>query len=458
MTTRGRILVVDDKDTMAGLWRRILEPDHEVVTAGDGAAAIAALGAGGAPFDVVVTDLRMPKADGFEVLAAVQRQSPGTEVVMVTAFGSVERAVEAMKGGAFDFLQKPFDPDEARRKVEAALEQRRARAPGSGAGGSEDGFGELAGRTPAARRLFELLEKAARTQLTVLLLGESGTGKELAARALHARGPRRAGPLVAVNCGALPSELMESELFGHARGAFSGADRDRPGLFEAAEGGTLFLDEISELPLPLQVKLNRALQDGEVRRVGETTPHRVDVRVIAASNVDLRGQVAAGRFREDLFFRLNVFPVSLPPLRDRLEDLPLLAGALLERQAARTGRRAPRLGGAALDAMRAHPWPGNVRELENVLQRAAALAEGQEILPEHLDLGGQTSAASPPATLSFKEAMDAAQEEAARRLLRTLLETHQGSVTRAAEAAGVARETLHRQLKRYGVNPDEFRK
>ncbi|MBI3182630.1 MAG: sigma-54-dependent Fis family transcriptional regulator [Myxococcales bacterium] len=456
----GRILVVDDKEAILGLWRRILEPDHLVATALDGERAIALLPHGA--FDVVVTDLKMPGVDGLQVLAAASKLSPGTEVVVVTAYATVERAVEAMRGGAFDFLTKPFEPDQARLRVERALERRRLRHTASELEQkylASSGFGQMQGTSAAARRVFGLLAKAAATELTVLLQGESGTGKEVAARSLHAASARKEGPFVAVNCGAIPSELLESELFGHAKGSFSGAASDRVGLFEAASGGTLFLDEVSELPLPMQVKLNRALQEREVRRVGETESRRIDVRVVAASNVDLRERIGEGRFREDLFYRLNVFPIRLPPLRDRREDLPALAAATLERFRRREGKGPRAVAAEAMEALVAYGWPGNVRELENVLQRAAALCEGSEIRLGDLppELAREAREHPLPSAMTFRDALKQAQDQAARRYLHSLMEAHRGSVTRAAESAGMARETLHRQLKRYGLEPARFR-
>ncbi len=373
-----------------------------------------------------------------------------------------------MRQGAYDFITKPFDPDQARLRVERALERRRLRQRAedleqevSGSGG----FGELVGgQSPATRRLFALLEKAARTDLTVLLTGESGTGKELAARALHGAGERAKRPFVPVNCGAIPESLIESELFGHAKGSFTGADRDKAGLFEAAGSGTVFLDEVSELPLPMQVKLNRALQEGEIRRVGETQPRKTEARVVAATNVDLKERIAQGRFREALFYRLNVFPVVLPPLRDRREDIPALAASLLARFRRKTGKGPQSLSPEALQALYHYRWPGNVRELENALQRASALSEGDVVRRE--DLPPEVAASSPDVgapdaalrALPFKEALALGQDQAARRYLDALMKKFQGSVTRAAEAAGMARETLHRTLKRYGLEPADYRK
>src|SRR5512138_1654909 len=304
---RARVLVVDDKENIRKLIARILEETCDVTMAADGARAIALLAA--RHFDAIVTDLRMPGADGFEVLRAAKARSPETEVVMMTAYATVPDAVEAMKQGAFDYLAKPFDPDDAALVVARALERRRLRAQGGPtAGGSAEppyAFHDLIGRSPPMLEAYRLLEQAAGLDITVLLNGETGTGKELA----------------------------ESELFGHARGAFTGAAGAKPGLFEEAQGGTIFLDEIGELPLPVQVKLNRALQEREIRRVGETRPIAVDVRIIAATHRDLKAEVQAGRFREDLFYRLNVFPVRLPALRERREDVPLLAAHFLAKHA-----------------------------------------------------------------------------------------------------------------------------
>ncbi|MCM2334888.1 MAG: sigma-54 dependent transcriptional regulator, partial [Anaeromyxobacteraceae bacterium] len=316
--TRPRVLIVDDKENILSLLEAILGDAWEVVKAGAGARALALVAA--QPFDVVMTDLRMPGADGFEVLRAVKARAPDTEVVMMTAYATVADAVEAMKLGAYDYLQKPFDPDDASLLVARALERRRLKAQAASLQREVEGvhaFHNLVGKGPRMREVFQLLEQAAGLDITVLLSGETGTGKELAARAVHYHSARRERRFVPVNCGALPAELVESELFGHVKGAFTGAVGLKRGLFEEAGGGTIFLDEIGDLPLPMQVKLNRALQEREIRRVGDTAPIRVNVRVIAATHRDLKAEVAAGRFREDLFYRLNVFPVALPALRDR---------------------------------------------------------------------------------------------------------------------------------------------
>jgi len=459
---RPRVLVVDDKENILTLFERILGEGYQVTTAADGARAIALLG--GDPFDVVITDLRMPGADGFEVLRAVKASAPETEVVMMTAYATVQDAVEAMRQGAYDYLQKPFDPDDASLVVARALERRRQRGEAAArpAPGGVASFHALLGGSAAMRQVYQLLERASALDITVLLSGETGTGKELAARAIHAHGARRARRFVAVNCGALPAELVESELFGHARGAFTGAAGLKHGLFEEADGGTIFLDEIGDLPLPVQVKLNRVLQEKEVRRVGENLPLPVDVRIIAATHRELKAEVAAGRFREDLFYRLHVFPVPLPALRERRDDVPLLAAAFLEKHARVLGRA---IGGFEPEALRAlcgYAWPGNVRELENAVERAVAVSAGATIaladLPAEVR-GGQAGALPGEvlARMPYREAVDLARDRVTRDYLVALLRELDGNVTRAAERAGMARESLHRLLKRYGVRSDDFK-
>jgi DNA-binding NtrC family response regulator len=331
---RARVLVVDDKENMLGLFSRILGEEYELTTAADGGRALSLVAT--QEFDVVVTDIKMPGADGFEVLAAVKSRSPDTEVVMMTGYASVQDAVEAMKRGAYDYLQKPFDPDAAALVVSRALERRRLKLQAQSLRRELEGvysFHNIIGKSPQMREVFDLLEQAAGLDITVLLGGETGTGKELAARAVHYHSARKEKRFVPVNCGALPPDLVESELFGHARGSFTGATGDKAGLFAEADGGTIFLDEIGELPLPVQVKLNRVLQEKEIRRVGDNRAAKVDVRVIAATHRDLREETRTGRFREDLFYRLHVFPVRLPPLRERKEDIPLLAAHFLEKHA-----------------------------------------------------------------------------------------------------------------------------
>jgi DNA-binding NtrC family response regulator len=456
-TTRPRVLIVDDKENMLKLLARILGERYELVTASDGAAALERLAR--EPFDVVLTDIRMPGADGFAVLRAARAATSPPEVILMTAYAAVQDAVEAMRLGAYDYLQKPFDPDDVALVVARAAE-RKGSAPVEAEPAAFEG---LVGRSAPWREVTRLIEQAAGIDITVLLLGETGTGKELAARALHARSPRAGRPFVPVNCGALPPELVESELFGHARGAFTGAIGARPGLFAEAEGGTIFLDEIGELPLPMQVKLNRALQEKEIRRVGDSAPTKVDVRVVAATHRDLREEVRAGRFREDLFYRLNVFPVRLPPLRERAGDVSLLASHFLAKHARAFRRVLTGLEPDALARLERYAWPGNVRELENALERAAAISTGPLVGVRDLppELAAPTPSGPAPAALArlpYREAVDLARERASRDYLVALLGEFGGNVTRAAERAGMERESLHRLLKRYGVRSDEFKR
>ncbi len=461
---RARVLVVDDRENMLKLFAKILGEEYELTTAAEGGRALALVAS--QSFDVVVTDLKMPGADGFEVLKAVKARSPETEVVMMTAYATVQDAVEAMKQGAYDYLQKPFDPDAAALVVSRALERKRLREQAATLRRElEDvyAFHNLVGKSAAMREVYQLLEQASGLDITVLLTGETGTGKELAARAIHYHSARKERRFVPVNCGALPGELVESELFGHARGAFTGATGPKAGLFEEASGGTIFLDEIGELPLPTQVKLNRALEEKEIRRVGDNTPVKVDVRVIAATHRDLKSEVQAGRFREDLYYRLHVFPIRMPALRERREDIPLLSMHFLEKHA-RAFRR--ELSGFAPDALRAltgYAWPGNVRELANAVERAVAVAQGGEVGVK--DLPPEVTGAQPGglpaeilAQLPYREAVETARDRVSREYLVALMREFGGNVTRAAERAGMERESLHRLLKRYGVRSDDYKR
>jgi DNA-binding NtrC family response regulator len=459
---KPRVLVADDKDTILGLFGRILADKFEVVTAADGQRALGL--ALNDEFDVVVSDIRMPGADGFTVLREVKRVKPDVEVVLMTAFGTVQKAVEAMKEGAYDYLAKPFDPDDALMTIERAVERKRLREQArslSAVVGNIGQFDRLVGKSPAMQQLFDLLKRAASTDATVLITGESGTGKELAARAVHAESQRQGARFVAVNCGAIPESLIESELFGHVRGAFTGAVGDRRGLFEEADGGTLLLDELGELPVAMQVKLTRALQEHTIRRVGESQERCVSARVIAATNVDLKAAVSAGRFREDLFYRLNVFPVRLPPLRERREDVPVLAAHFLERHRGRYGGSVDGFTPEALSALMRYDWPGNVRELENAIERALAVVDGPRIpleaLPEEVASHSRPRLASDLGRLTYREVVDIARDRISREYLIALMREFEGSVTRAAERAGMERETLHRLLKRYGLRSDEFK-
>jgi DNA-binding NtrC family response regulator len=461
---RGRILVVDDKENMLKLFEKILGDSHDLTTAADGGRALSLIAT--QPFDVVVTDLRMGGADGFEVLKAVKARAPETEIVMMTAYATVQDAVGAMKQGAYDYLQKPFDPDAAALVVSRALERKRLREQAATLRRELEGvysFHNLVGKSAPMREVYRLLEQASGLDITVLLTGETGTGKELAARAVHYHSERKERRFVPVNCGALPGELVESELFGHARGAFTGATGAKPGLFEEASGGTIFLDEIGELPLPAQVKLNRVLQEKEIRRVGDNVPVKVDVRVIAATHRDLKAEVAAGRFREDLFYRLHVFPVRLPALRERREDIPILAAHFLEKHARALRRELSAFTPASLRLLTGYPWPGNVRELENAIERAVAVATGKEVELRDLppEVKGTQEGSIPAEVLAkmpYREAIDTARDRVSRDYLVVLMREFRGNVTRAAERAGMERESLHRLLKRYGIRTDDFKR
>ena len=458
-----RALVVDDKENILKLFGKILTEGYQLTTASDGSRALSLVATG--DFDVVVTDIRMPGAGGFEILAAVKARSPSTEVVMMTGYATVGDAVRAMKLGAYDYLEKPFDPDVAALTVARAAERRRLRDEAASLRRELEGvhsFHNLVGKSDRMRDVYRLLEQAASLDITVLLGGETGTGKELAARAVHYHSSRKERRFVPVNCGALPSNLVESELFGHARGAFTGAVSAKAGLFEEAEGGTLFLDEIGELPLATQVKLNRVLQEKEVRRVGDNAPVKVDVRVIAATHRNLRAEVQAGRFREDLFYRVNVFPILLPPLRERPEDVPLLAAHLLEKHARAMRRDISGFDPDALRLLTSYAWPGNVRELENAVERAAAITSGPMILPR--DLPAELSAPASPlppgpvlASMPYRDVLEQAQDKVSREYLVALLAEFHGNVTKAAARAGLERESLHRLLKKHGLRSEDFK-
>ena len=452
---RARVLVVDDKEAYLALFRRISPPDLEIVCAGDGAQALARLSA--ERFDLVVSDIRMPGLDGLSLLRRVRDAGIDCEIVLMTAYGTIAEAVQAMKYGAADFLTKPFDPDAAVAAMEQAL-RRKVRAAGGPKRPS------LLGESAAMKGIFDLVARAADSDATVAITGESGTGKELVAMAIHEASARSARRFVPVNCGALPDALIESELFGHVRGAFTGAATNKRGLFEEAHGGTLFLDEIGELPIGVQVKLTRALQQRAIRKVGANDEQHVDVRVIAATNIDLQRAVKEGRFREDLYYRLNVLAIALPPLRERRDDIPLLADALVSRISIAAGRHR-RLSPAALACLVSYDWPGNVRQLENALARAAAVAVGEELGVDALPAEVRAAFAAPappppsraPASLPYREALASERDRATRDYLVQLLSELQGNVTLAAERAGIERESFHRLMKRHGVRAEDYR-
>ena len=452
---KGRILVVDDKPNYLALFRRIIGDELELFTASDAAEALSLLARH--PVDVVVSDIKMPGADGLQLLRQIKTIYPETEVILMTAFGAVPDAVSAMRGGAYHYLTKPFDPDDAMVVIREALARRTQSVTARAAREPR-----LVAASTVMQQVIELIARAAAADLAVLITGESGTGKELVARELHARSSRSSRRFVAVNCGALPEALIEAELFGVVKGAFTGAVATRPGLFQEASGGTLFLDEIAELTPALQVKLLRALQQRAVRRVGGAGEEPVDVRIVAATNIDVEHAVKDGRLREDLYYRLNVVTIRVPPLRERREDIPLLAVEFLERAGAARPGSPQRFAKDALDALTACPWPGNVRQLENAVARAAAVTVGAEVgrdaLPEEVTRAGSSDLSTLDlASLPYREVLAVSRDQISKEYLIAVLRAVKGNVTQAADRAGIERESLHRLLKRYGLRADDFR-
>jgi DNA-binding NtrC family response regulator len=432
------ILVVDDAaDTLEVLERNLAARGHRVLTASDVDAALRALEE--VPVDLVVTDLKMPRTTGLDLVRHVRENLPDVEIMMMTGYASIGGAVEAVKAGAADYLAKPFTDDELFAAVDRALGRLRSRRAARPASEAPRPSGLLGG-SPAMLEVHRAIARAATVRATVLVTGESGTGKELVARAIHYGSPRASAPFVPVNCGAIPDGLIESELFGHVRGAFTGAHEARAGFFLTADGGSIFLDEIAELSAGLQVKLLRVLQDREVVMVGSTRPRVVDVRIVAATNKDLQGLVRKGAFREDLFFRLNVLTIELPPLRDRGDDALVLASHFAAKFSGEVGRAPLRFTDAALAVLRGYHWPGNVRELENLVQRLAVMVERDVVdvadLPPHMRF---SAAAGGPDLRALAEV----EAEHIRRVLAAV----GGNKTRAAEILGLDRKTLREKLK-----------
>jgi DNA-binding NtrC family response regulator len=443
----GAILVVDDDADMRELAQDVLKDrGHQVTTAGSGEEAFKRLAE--EDYAVVLTDLRMKGMQGLELLAQIKRDYLDINVILMTAFGSVETAVEAMKHGASDYLTKPVKKDELVRVVERVLRETALRREVNRLRKEvhkEYSFHQILGKSKAIQAVFELIRRVADSPTNVLITGESGTGKELVAKAIHYNSSRKDAPFVPVNCAAIPEQLLESELFGHMRGAFTDAKTDKRGLFEEAQKGTLFLDEISELPLMLQAKILRAIQEREIRRVGATKPVSVDVRIIAATNLNLSEEVKNKRFREDLYYRLNVIELKLPPLRERLEDIPLLVAAFLKKCSEAGGKAVKGVSESALAMLMDYAWPGNVRELENVIERAVTLTRGEKISPDDL----------PPAVQGARgdrRVLDEAAEkslplhEVEKEYIKKILDKTGGNKYQAAHALGIDRKTLYRKL------------
>jgi two-component system response regulator AtoC len=450
----SRILIVDDDDSLRESLELVLSAEsYDVVSAVDGETALRLIEE--TPIDIILCDLRMPGIDGMELVPQFARRVPGVTIILMSAYGTEDLAIEAMQRGAYDYIAKPFQPSEVLLALRKAEERERLRRENQLLRRDmQRATGDrpiIATSTPMIE-LLEVMERVAAFKSTVLLTGESGTGKEVLARAIHAQSPRRRQAFVAVNCGAIPETLLESELFGHARGAFTGADRARRGLFVEAHGGTLFLDEIGELPISLQVKLLRVLQEEEVRPVGESKPRPVDVRVIAATSRDLAADVASGRFRDDLFYRLDVVRLAVPPLRERPKDIPLLFDHFLAHFRDALGKPVQGIADDALDQLVAYPWPGNVRELENVVERAVILAAGERItlpeLPENVVVSSKAPQGGEAApSLCLKAARKSLEAEMIRRALRAT----EGNRTHAAKLLDISHRALLYKIKEYDI-------
>jgi two-component system response regulator PilR (NtrC family) len=458
----GDILIVDDERSMREFLGIYLKRSgHRVDAAANADAARKAMAA--REFDVVITDLKMPDGSGLEVLSESKHLHPDTQVIVVTAYATAETAIAAMKAGAYDYLTKPFKVDEVGLVVERALERRVLQSQNVVLRDEIKGrykLERLIGKSPPMQRVFEVIRKIAPARTSVLLIGESGTGKELAARAVHELSGRDADAFIAVNCGAIPETLIESEFFGHVKGAFTGANSERPGLFEAAHGGTIFLDEIGELPVPMQVKLLRVLQERKVKKVGGTQEKEVDVRVVAATNRDLEAEVEKGTFRQDLFYRLNVIQLRLPPLRERREDVPILVDHFVRKFAAEHGRKISGVDPDAMSALVNHSFPGNVRELENLIERAVTLAPADRIPLDTLPPLNSLSTAQPhlgpePALPEAGMDLEKAVEDFERGIIIKALERTGGNRTEAARLLGVTFRSLRYRLSKLGITGGE---
>jgi DNA-binding NtrC family response regulator len=450
---RPTVLVVDDDPGLRESYRLILEDEYEVVDATSGQEALDVVRA--SQIDVVLLDIRLPEMDGIEVLERIKQTDEQVEVILVTAVKTVKTAVAAMKLGAFDYVTKPFDEEELLATLRRALQKRSLEHEVAYLRtelARRTGLDDIVGQHPEMQKLFRTIAQVAGTTSTVLITGESGTGKELVARAIHRVGPRRDKPFVAVNPAAISDTLVESELFGHEKGAFTGAYQRKPGRFELAQAGTLFLDEITSLKPEMQAKLLRVLQEREFERVGGTRTIRLDVRIVAASNVDLRQAVERGAFRADLFYRLNVVPVAVPALRERSSDIPLLVDHFVQRYNRELGKRIERLTPEALGALREYPWPGNVRELQNIIERSVALVEsgviGLNDLPTDLLLPDHRARVRQGENLPLRTATD----EFERQIVMRVLERVQWNRSEASRILGIHRNSLKMKLKRWGVD------
>lgn len=451
------ILVIEDKESMAEMLKETLESEgYKVISARDGVEGIRHLKEG--KVDLVLTDLKLPKKDGIDILKASREENQLIPVIVMTAYGSVEIAVSAMKEGAFDFITKPFDTDHLLMLIKRAIETQRLYTENillKEEFASKLGFPRIIGKSEKITNVAQMVQKVSTTKTTVLLLGESGTGKELFARAIHNLSHRQAYPFVPINCAAIPRDLLESELFGHEKGSFTGADAKKLGKFELADKGTIFLDEVGDMDLTIQSKLLRAIEVGEIERVGAVKAVRVDVRIVAASNKDLEKAVEERKFREDLYYRLNVFPIRIPPLRERREDIPLLVEYFINKYCLEIKTPLKAVSKEALDILMNYHWKGNVRELENAIERAVILCDGDTITPEHFVLNRQFVFESTKSSLSLEGTLENVAKEALRiaetqRIVNVLKETR-GNKSRAAEILHVSYKTLLTKIKEYGI-------
>jgi DNA-binding NtrC family response regulator len=466
---KGRILLVDDEEIVLRSCRRILEGAYEIDTAHDGLEALGKVNQN--PYDVLILDIKMPKMDGIEVLRRVKEARPDIDVIMVTGLHEIGTAVKAMKLGALDYLPKPFEPDELELAVARAFDRRAGLIGVPGSGGDDDSsyhFENIIGTSPAMQTVFRLIARCAPTNSTVMLRGESGTGKELIARAIHYNSLRSDHAFVPVDCTSLSENLLESELFGHVKGSFTGAVSNKKGLFEMADGGTLFLDEIGNIPRSTQAKLLRFIEEREFKAVGDTRTQSVDIRLITATNKDLEAMVADGDFRDDLYYRIHIFPIEIPPLRERREDIPALASFFLQQFSAEMKQPTREFSPGAMNLLMNHDWPGNVRELENVVERAVILASGDVIRQGHLvniiDILPQMDLDVPSTSEELKQVKKIARrksvENVEKHFVLRALKRNRWNVTRAAEDTGMQRSNFQALMAKYdirirGIEPDD---